>query len=309
MYHCNHYAALGIPFNSSENEIRTAFKRKAKEYHPDRNSDPRATDWFQTIKQAYEVLMDVESRATYDFYLQEESQRRRYERWMWEQEHCRQTEEYQQYYEEHTRWAVQQEHDQNADRLKTLEDEITSLKATNQRLWDANSVNIAKIETVQREKGELKTKLTQSSELLYQREREFVSKIESLEKAVGSLQQALREKKNKKALESSEYQVKDETERFTMTTEIKDDECKSDHHGEKEMKFMEQSNDVSPENENPGRVSSMWREECFQKEKENDSSSLPVKASKDRNKRMYKMEPRRVLPKRRKALGSVNGTY
>jgi curved DNA-binding protein len=60
------YAALGVSRGSSDEEIRRAYRRLARETHPDVNQDPGAEDRFKEIAQAYEVLRDPERRARYD---------------------------------------------------------------------------------------------------------------------------------------------------------------------------------------------------------------------------------------------------
>jgi curved DNA-binding protein len=61
------YAALGVPRTASEDEIRTSYRRLARQYHPDVNpNDKRAEDRFKEIAYAYDVLSDPEKRARYD---------------------------------------------------------------------------------------------------------------------------------------------------------------------------------------------------------------------------------------------------
>lgn len=62
----DHYAVLGVPSDSNEEEIRRAYKRLALRYHPDKNSDADAEEKFKQIAQAYEVLTDSEKRSLYD---------------------------------------------------------------------------------------------------------------------------------------------------------------------------------------------------------------------------------------------------
>lgn len=57
------YQILGVPENSSEEEIRKAFRKKAFETHPDRNKSPDAEEEFKRINRAYETLSDQEKRA------------------------------------------------------------------------------------------------------------------------------------------------------------------------------------------------------------------------------------------------------
>ena len=62
----DYYAILGVPRNASLNEIRAAFRRKANEFHPDRNSSSSAKVSFQEIAEAYQVMKSPISRNEYD---------------------------------------------------------------------------------------------------------------------------------------------------------------------------------------------------------------------------------------------------
>jgi DnaJ-class molecular chaperone len=63
----NPYDILGVPHSASEAEIKKAFRKLAKTYHPDRNaSDPKAKDKFAEVNTAYEILGDAEKRAQFD---------------------------------------------------------------------------------------------------------------------------------------------------------------------------------------------------------------------------------------------------
>ncbi len=62
----NYYEILGVKKNASEKEIKTAFRKLARKYHPDVNDDPNADDKLAEINNAYEILMDKEKRAKYD---------------------------------------------------------------------------------------------------------------------------------------------------------------------------------------------------------------------------------------------------
>ena len=68
MAQTDYYDILGVSRNDSEEEIRKAFRRKAMEYHPDRNKNPDAEDKFKEINEAYQVLSDSGKRAQYDRY-------------------------------------------------------------------------------------------------------------------------------------------------------------------------------------------------------------------------------------------------
>jgi len=49
---------LGIPYDADKYQIKLAYRKKAKEYHPDLNKSPNATEMFQKINNAYEFLSD-----------------------------------------------------------------------------------------------------------------------------------------------------------------------------------------------------------------------------------------------------------
>jgi molecular chaperone DnaJ len=62
----DYYEVLGVSRDASEAEIKKAFRRLARELHPDVNSEPDAEPRFKEAAEAYEVLSDSERRATYD---------------------------------------------------------------------------------------------------------------------------------------------------------------------------------------------------------------------------------------------------
>lgn len=63
----SYYDTLGISKGASEDEIKKAFKKKAMQYHPDRNkNDPKAEEKFKDINEAYAVLKDKDKRKQYD---------------------------------------------------------------------------------------------------------------------------------------------------------------------------------------------------------------------------------------------------
>ncbi|MEO9320003.1 MAG: DnaJ domain-containing protein [Nitrososphaera sp.] len=61
-----YYAILGVSERASYHEIRRAYRRLAKKYHPDKNSSSQAEEIIKTINLAFEVLSDHNKRADYD---------------------------------------------------------------------------------------------------------------------------------------------------------------------------------------------------------------------------------------------------
>lgn len=70
----NYYIILGIPSRSSQGDIKTAYRRMAKEFHPDHYGQKNSP--FPAIQEAYSVLGDPEQRRAYDKTLRERRQRR-----------------------------------------------------------------------------------------------------------------------------------------------------------------------------------------------------------------------------------------
>jgi len=61
------YAVLGVPSTATQDEIKKAYRKLAKKYHPDANSnDAKAGERFKEISEANTVLSDVEKRKQYD---------------------------------------------------------------------------------------------------------------------------------------------------------------------------------------------------------------------------------------------------
>src|ERR687887_2760645 len=65
----DYYEILGVPRDAADADIKKAFRRLARELHPDVNDhDPAAEEKFKEAAEAYEVLADPEKRAIYDRY-------------------------------------------------------------------------------------------------------------------------------------------------------------------------------------------------------------------------------------------------
>ncbi|MDM7322442.1 MAG: DnaJ domain-containing protein, partial [Gammaproteobacteria bacterium] len=62
----DYYAILGIPPGASHEAVRLAFRRLARQYHPDLNREVGAEERFKAINEAYDVLSDPAKRAAYD---------------------------------------------------------------------------------------------------------------------------------------------------------------------------------------------------------------------------------------------------
>jgi len=60
------YDALGVPKSASRDEIQRAYRRLARQYHPDVNKEPSAEERFKEISEAYDVLSDPDTRQRYD---------------------------------------------------------------------------------------------------------------------------------------------------------------------------------------------------------------------------------------------------
>ena len=61
------YSILGVPRNASEKDIKSAYRKLAKELHPDTNKDnPKASDRFSEVTRAYDLLSDKDKRAQFD---------------------------------------------------------------------------------------------------------------------------------------------------------------------------------------------------------------------------------------------------
>jgi DnaJ-class molecular chaperone len=62
----DHYKTLGVDRKASQDEIKKAYRKLARQYHPDTNKDAGAEERFKQISEAYDVLGDPEKRKRYD---------------------------------------------------------------------------------------------------------------------------------------------------------------------------------------------------------------------------------------------------
>jgi len=60
------YNVLGVDRNASEDEIKKAYRKQSKKYHPDVNKDPGAEDKFKEVAEAYDVLSTPDKKSNYD---------------------------------------------------------------------------------------------------------------------------------------------------------------------------------------------------------------------------------------------------
>ena len=65
----DYYKILGVDKNIPQKDVRAAYRKRAKQFHPDLHpNDPKAKAKFQALNEAYEVISDPEKRAKYDQY-------------------------------------------------------------------------------------------------------------------------------------------------------------------------------------------------------------------------------------------------
>lgn len=64
----DYYEVLGVSKNASEQEIKTAYRKQALKWHPDRNKETGATEKFKEVNKAYEVLSNPQKKQMYDQY-------------------------------------------------------------------------------------------------------------------------------------------------------------------------------------------------------------------------------------------------
>lgn len=67
----DYYDVLSVPRNTDQAQIKKAYRRLARKYHPDLNKNPNAAEKFKELQEAYQVLSDKDKRAAYDQFGQE----------------------------------------------------------------------------------------------------------------------------------------------------------------------------------------------------------------------------------------------
>jgi len=66
MKYKDYYAILGVDRGASPDDIKKAYRKLARKYHPDVSKEPNAEEKFKEMAEAYETLKDPEKRAAYD---------------------------------------------------------------------------------------------------------------------------------------------------------------------------------------------------------------------------------------------------
>lgn len=66
----DHYEKLGVSPAATADAIKLAYRKKAAQYHPDKNPAPEAATRFREVQDAYEVLSDTARRRAYDEFRQ-----------------------------------------------------------------------------------------------------------------------------------------------------------------------------------------------------------------------------------------------
>ena len=116
----DYYKILGISHNASAEQIRQAYRNKAKQYHPDINNTPNAKVLFQLLNEAYQVLINPEKKRWYDFKLKYPTTTG-----LNQQQEKKRTVTYESYYRAYTRQQEEKEEEKEFEKYtKTLLDNV-----------------------------------------------------------------------------------------------------------------------------------------------------------------------------------------
>ena len=66
MKYKDYYAVMGVERSASPEQIKAAYRKLARKYHPDVSKEPDAEEKFKEVAEAYETLKDPQKRAAYD---------------------------------------------------------------------------------------------------------------------------------------------------------------------------------------------------------------------------------------------------
>ena len=66
MRYKDYYQVMGVARDASQDDIKRAYRKLARKYHPDVSKEKDAEDKFKELQEAHEVLKDPEKRAAYD---------------------------------------------------------------------------------------------------------------------------------------------------------------------------------------------------------------------------------------------------
>ena len=66
MQYKDYYKIMGLARNATQDEVKRAYRKLARKYHPDVSKEPDAESKFKELGESYEVLKDPQKRAAYD---------------------------------------------------------------------------------------------------------------------------------------------------------------------------------------------------------------------------------------------------